>query len=269
MTELTSAIPRHVAIIMDGNGRWAQQRGKARHAGHKAGVKSVRSSVEHSVRAGVEVLTLFAFSSENWQRPQSEVSLLMELFGVALANEVRKLEKNNVRLRVIGDISAFSNKLQQQIHKAEAKTSGNTGMLLQIAANYGGRWDIAQSARQLATQVKAGQLQPDAIDESMISAGLSFADCPDVDLFIRTGGDLRISNFILWQAAYAELYFTPVLWPDFDATVYQQALDDFAGRQRRFGLTAEQVTGQESDQETGQVVGQVPGQSPGQIPGQE
>jgi undecaprenyl diphosphate synthase len=236
-------IPRHVAIIMDGNGRWAQRQGKPRHAGHRAGVKSVRSSVEHSVKQGVEVLTLFAFSSENWQRPEKEVSMLMELFMAALKSEVKKLDKNNVRLKIIGDRSAFSEKLQRQIQQAEDRTAENSGLILQIAANYGGRWDITQSVRKLAGDVQKGKLDPRDIDEDSIRRSLCFAGLPDVDLFIRTGGDLRISNFILWQAAYAELYFTPELWPDFNEQAYQRALDDFAGRQRRFGKTGEQVIG--------------------------
>ena len=247
MGQNDQVIPRHVAIIMDGNGRWAQQQGKPRHAGHKAGVKSVRSTVEHSVKTGIQVLTLFAFSSENWQRPKKEVQLLMELFTVALNNEVKKLVKNNVRLKIIGDISAFSEKLQAQILKSEEKTASNTGMLLQIAANYGGRWDITQACRRLAYKVQAGELVPDEVNEKAVSENLSFAGTPDVDLFIRTGGDLRISNFILWQAAYAELYFTPALWPDFTVDAYQYALDDFAGRQRRFGRTAEQLTTGDKD----------------------
>ena len=237
------AIPKHVAIIMDGNGRWAQRQGKPRHAGHKAGVKSVRSSVEYSVKTGVEVLTLFAFSSENWQRPEMEVKLLMELFIVALNKEVKKLVKNNVRLKVIGDTTAFSEKLQVQIKKAEEITASNDGLLLQVAANYGGRWDITQSCKILAQKVQNGDITPGQVTEEAISQHLSFAGLPDVDLFVRTGGDLRISNFILWQSAYAELYFTPVLWPDFTVDAYQAALDDFARRQRRFGKTAEQITG--------------------------
>ncbi|MBT8438809.1 MAG: di-trans,poly-cis-decaprenylcistransferase [Gammaproteobacteria bacterium] len=237
--------PRHVAIIMDGNGRWAKRQGKPRHAGHRAGVKSVRSSVEYSVKQGVEVLTLFAFSSENWQRPEKEVSMLMELFMTALKSEVKKLHKNNVRLKIIGDRTAFSDKLQKQIQQAEDKTAENTGLILQIAANYGGRWDITQSVRKLAEDVNKGQLDPGDINEETIRKSLSFADLPEVDLFIRTGGDLRISNFILWQAAYAELYFTPVLWPDFNEAAYQQALNDFAGRQRRFGKTGEQLAGED------------------------
>jgi len=233
--------PRHVAIIMDGNGRWAKQRDLPRHAGHKAGVKSVRSSVEESVRHGVEVLTLFAFSSENWKRPKKEVSLLMDLFMVALQREVKRLKRNNVRLRIIGERSAFSEKLQQRIAQAEADTEGCDGMLLQIAANYGGRWDITRATRRLAQRVAAGQLLPDQIDESAIAAELSFAGLPDPDLFIRTGGEQRISNFMLWQCAYTELYFTDTFWPDFDADAYSAALDFYAGRQRRFGLTGEQV----------------------------
>ncbi|MCW8905689.1 MAG: isoprenyl transferase [Sedimenticola sp.] len=234
-------LPRHVAIIMDGNGRWAKQRELPRHAGHKAGVGSVRSSVEESVRHGVEVLTLFAFSSENWKRPQKEVSLLMDLFMVALQREVKRLKRNNVRLRIIGDRSAFSDKLQQRIAQAETDTDQCNGMLLQIAANYGGRWDITRATRRLAERVAAGGLHPDQIDESAIAAELSFAGLPDPDLFIRTGGEQRISNFILWQCAYTELYFTDTYWPDFDADAYSEALDFYAGRQRRFGMTGEQV----------------------------
>ncbi len=234
-------LPRHIAIIMDGNGRWAQQRGMLRHSGHKAGVKTVRSSVEQSVKHGIDVLTLFAFSSENWKRPQKEVSLLMDLFMVALQREVKRLKKNNVRLRVIGDRSAFSEKLQQRIATAEADTAEGSGLVLQIAANYGGRWDITQAARRLAAKVKAGQLEPEAIDESLISSELSFNDLPDPDLFIRTGGEQRISNFMLWQSAYTELYFTDAYWPDFDADAFDQAIAFYSHRQRRFGMTAEQV----------------------------
>jgi len=229
--------PQHVAIVMDGNGRWAKKRGQPRHMGHKAGVASVRSVVEQSVLEGIQVLTLFAFSSENWRRPKTEVSLLMDLFITALKREVKRLCKNNVRLRVIGDRSAFSELLQKQIKQAEQDTAHNNGMLLMIAANYGGRWDMMQAARQLARQVAAGTLQADEIDEQRVSDCLSFADCPDPDLFIRTGGEQRISNFILWQAAYAELYFSDVLWPDFDQQAYQHALNDFARRTRRFGKT--------------------------------
>lgn len=234
-------LPRHIAIIMDGNGRWAQQRGLMRHAGHKAGVKTVRSSVEQSVKHGIEVLTLFAFSSENWKRPKKEVSLLMDLFMVALQREVKRLKRNNVRLRIIGDRSAFSEKLQQRISAAEAETAGNDGLVLQIAANYGGRWDITQAVRRIAASVASGQLQPDHIDEDLISSELSFKDLPDPDLFIRTGGEQRISNFMLWQSAYTELYFTDAYWPEFDAEAFDQAIAFYSSRQRRFGMTGEQL----------------------------
>ncbi len=237
-----SGIPRHVAIIMDGNGRWARERNLPRHAGHKAGVKSVRAVVEESARYNIEVLTLFAFSSENWRRPEEEVSLLMELFMVALRRETKRLTKNNVQLHVIGDTSAFPEKLQQSILSTERETADNNGLVLQIAANYGGRWDITQATRRIAEQVQAGRLDPKDINESTLASELSFPHLPLPDLFIRTGGEQRLSNFLLWQVAYTELYFSPVLWPDFDATEFQQALYSFSGRQRRFGRTGEQVT---------------------------
>ncbi len=236
-----SSIPRHVAIIMDGNGRWARERNLPRHAGHQAGVKSVRSAVEESVRNNIEVLTLFAFSSENWRRPEEEVSLLMELFMVALRRETKRLNKNNVQLRIIGDTSAFQEKLQRSICDAEQETAGNSGLVLQVAANYGGRWDITRAVRRIAEQVQAGTLTPDQIGESTISDELSFPHLPPPDLFIRTGGEQRLSNFLLWQAAYTELYFSPILWPDFDATAFRDALNSFSSRQRRFGRTGEQV----------------------------
>jgi undecaprenyl diphosphate synthase len=230
-----------VAIIMDGNGRWAKQRGRPRTAGHREGVKSVRAVVEESVRRGVKTLTLFAFSSENWQRPRSEVNILMELFMSALRGEVRRLNENDVRLRIIGDRGAFPEKLQRRISEAEDLTASNRTINLQVAANYGGRWDITEAARRLVADVLEGRLAPDAIDEEAVRQRLSFPDLPEPDLFIRTGGEQRLSNFVLWQSAYAELYFTKTLWPDFDALAYRQALDDFAGRQRRFGRTGEQV----------------------------
>ncbi len=234
-------LPRHVAIVMDGNGRWAKQRNLPRHAGHKAGVKSVRSSVEQSVKHGIEVLTLFAFSSENWKRPKKEVSLLMDLFMIALQREVKRLRRNNVRLRIIGDRSAFSAKLQQRMAEAEAETADNDGLVLQIAANYGGRWDIVQAVRHIAARVATGELPVERITEATIAAELSFSDLPDPDLFIRTGGEQRISNFMLWQSAYTELYFSDDYWPDFDADAFDRALDFYVGRQRRFGMTGEQV----------------------------
>jgi undecaprenyl diphosphate synthase len=241
MTEPDQSVPRHVAIIMDGNGRWAKQRDRPRTAGHREGVKSVRTVVEESVRRGVKTLTLFAFSSENWQRPRSEVNILMELFMSALRGEVRRLNDNGVRLRIIGDRSAFPEKLQRRILEAEEITGANLTLNLQVAANYGGRWDILQAARRLVEDVQNGMVDPHAIDGQAIASRLSFPDLPEPDLFIRTGGEQRLSNFMLWQSAYAELYFTDVLWPDFDAAAYGRALDDFARRQRRFGRTGEQV----------------------------
>lgn len=234
-------VPRHVAIVMDGNGRWARQQGKPRHAGHRAGVESVRSTIEVCVERGIEALTLFAFSSENWRRPRSEVDLLMELFISALSREVKRLDKNNIRLRVIGDAGAFPKKLQQRIQEAERRTGGNDGLLLQIAANYGGRWDITRAARRLAAEVAAGTLSPEDIDEQRFAAATSFNDIPDPDLFIRTGGEQRISNFLLWHCAYSELYFTPVLWPDFGKDAFLEAIGDYANRERRFGQTGDQV----------------------------
>lgn len=237
------AVPEHVAVIMDGNGRWAEARGQARHAGHKAGVGSVRSTIEECVRHGVKVLTLFAFSSENWRRPKSEVSLLMELFLTALQREVKRMQTNDIQLRVIGDISAFPDKLQKRIRDAEKATQNNQRLILQIAANYGGRWDITEAARKLAAAVQRGDLVPDDIDEQVFARATSLADLPDPDLFIRTGGDLRISNFLLWHSAYTELYFTPVLWPDFNDVEFAKALAVFAARQRRFGRTGAQMKG--------------------------
>ena len=242
VSDLRKNCPRHVAIIMDGNGRWAQSQNLPRHAGHKAGVKSVRSSVEHCLRRGIEVLTLFAFSSENWKRPADEVNLLMDLFMLALNREVKRLHKNNVCLKIIGERSAFSDKLQEKIASAEALTASNTALTLQIAANYGGRWDITQAARSIAEKAAAGELDPSRITEETLSQALSFAELPDPDLFIRTGGESRLSNFMLWQTAYSELYFTDTYWPDFDEHAMQQALNYYAGRQRRFGKTGEQVS---------------------------
>ncbi len=242
----TKRIPRHVAIIMDGNGRWAEKRGQPRHAGHRAGVEAVRSSVEQCVGKGVGVLTLFAFSSENWRRPKQEVGLLLDLFLSALQREVRRLDRNGVRLVVIGDRTAFPDKLQQKIAEAEEATAANSAMTLQIAANYGGRWDITEAVRRIARAVRDDGLDPDAITEETVEGALSFPGLPPPDLFIRTGGEQRLSNFLLWQAAYSELYFTDTLWPDFDAAAFQQALDAFASRQRRFGRTGEQASALET-----------------------
>jgi len=234
-------LPRHIAIIMDGNGRWAVQRRLPRFAGHRAGVETVREVVKVCAEKGVEVLTLFAFSSENWRRPKEEVGLLMGLFMTALQREVRRLHRNNVRLRVIGERGAFDAKLQQRVAEAEALTRDNTGLILVIAANYGGRWDIVQASQRLAEQVASGQMQVSDVDEAALAAHLSLAEFPEPDLFIRTGGEQRVSNFILWQLAYTELFFTPVLWPDFSRELFEEALTSFAQRQRRFGHTGEQV----------------------------
>lgn len=234
-------VPQHIAIIMDGNGRWAQQQGKKRVFGHKSGVESVRSTVTSARKIGVKALTLFAFSSENWLRPEEEVSVLMDLFMLVLNREVKRLHKNDIRFRVIGDTSRFSDKLQQKIRAAETLTENNTGMVLSIAANYGGRWDIAHAAKQLAEKVKQGEMSVDDISEESLNQFTSLVDMPDLDLMIRTGGDHRISNFLLWQAAYAEFYFTDVLWPDFNEIEFNKAIDIFTQRERRFGKTGEQV----------------------------
>jgi len=234
-------IPQHIAIIMDGNGRWAQQQGKTRVAGHKSGVESVRSSVTTARKRGVKALTLFAFSSENWLRPEKEVSVLMDLFMFVLTREVKRLHKNDIKFQVIGDVNRFSGKLQKKITDAESLTENNTGMVLSVAANYGGRWDITQAAKNIAIKVKEQVLDTEDINEDMLNQHTSLAGLPELDMLIRTGGDYRISNFLLWQAAYAELYFTNVLWPDFNEEQLNIAIDSFDQRERRFGLTGEQA----------------------------
>ena len=240
-TNPDTSIPQHVAVIMDGNGRWAEQRGKTRYIGHQAGVEQVRNLLKICRKQSINVLTLFAFSSENWQRPKLEVKLLLNLFVLKLRQEVDQLQENNIRLRVIGNISAFPAKLQTAIKEVEDLTHKNNALVLQIAANYGGRWDITQAMRNIAVQVAKGTLQPDQIEEQHITQALAFPDVPEPDLFIRTGGELRISNFMLWQSAYTELYFTDTLWPDFDTPAFQLALDSYAQRQRRFGKTSQQL----------------------------
>jgi undecaprenyl diphosphate synthase len=235
------SIPKHIAIIMDGNGRWAEARGLARHAGHKEGVRPVRMCIEECARRGVGALTLFAFSSENWQRPGVEVSSLMQLFLEAMDREVGDLHKNQVRLRFIGDRHALSVKLQARMAAGEELTAANPGLRLQVAVSYGGRWDIVQAARRLAASVASGALALDAIDEERFGRELQLGDMPDPDLFIRTGGDHRISNFLLWNLAYTELHVCEVLWPDFHVANLEAALESFAGRERRFGLTREQA----------------------------
>lgn len=234
-------IPRHIAIIMDGNGRWAQQRRRPRIIGHRAGARAVRSCVEFCLEQGVEALTLFAFSSENWNRPQDEVGGLMKLFLGALEREVDELHRLGARMRFIGERSRFEGALLARMQAAEVLTAGNTRLQLNIAASYGGRQDITDAARSLARDVAAGRLLPEQIDEAALNARVALADLPAPDLFIRTGGEIRISNFLLWQLAYTELWFTDTLWPDVDAATLQRAIDDYAGRERRFGLTGAQL----------------------------
>ncbi len=233
-------MPRHVAIIMDGNGRWAKQRGKGRAYGHRAGAQTVRATVAFARRNGIEALTLFAFSSENWGRPTAEVTVLMELFINVLKRELSELNDHGVRLRIIGDTSRFSRRLQDHIAKAEAATAGNTSLVLNIAANYGGRWDIVNGCQILAKKVQTGEIRVEDITEETLGSVISLADVAPPDLLIRTGGDMRVSNFLLWQLAYAELYFADVLWPDFDDHAFAEAIDCFMRRERRFGLTSEQ-----------------------------
>lgn len=233
-----AAVPGHVAVIMDGNGRWAKKRFLPRVAGHVKGVELVREMVRACLERGVQYLTLFAFSSENWRRPQEEVSLLMQLFVKALEQEVDKLDRNGVRLRVIGDLSRFDPHLQTLIRKGEEKTAGNTRLDLTIAANYGGRWDIMQAVNRMLAD------QPEKRDgwlEADLEPYLSMSFAPEPDLFIRTGGEERISNFLLWQLAYTELYFTPTLWPDFDTAEFDKAIASYQQRERRFGRTSEQL----------------------------
>nr|WP_024965671.1 (2E,6E)-farnesyl-diphosphate-specific ditrans,polycis-undecaprenyl-diphosphate synthase [Pantoea sp. IMH] len=236
--DLQGENPRHVAIIMDGNGRWAKNQGKLRISGHKAGVKSVRRAVSFAVSNKLDALTLYAFSSENWNRPPQEVMALMELFVWALDSEVKSLHKHNVRLRIIGDTSRFNSRLQERIRRAEELTQQNNGLTLNIAANYGGRWDIIQGVRKIAEQVQEGLIRPDQIEEDTLCTHLCLHELAPVDLVIRTGGEHRISNFLLWQVAYAEFFFTDVLWPDFDEQVFEGALNAFAQRERRFGGAA-------------------------------
>jgi len=233
--------PRHIAIIMDGNGRWAQKRFMPRAVGHQAGVKAVRKIVEYCAKHKVEVLTLFAFSSENWRRPEAEVTLLMALFMATLQREINKLDRNNIRLRFIGDRTVFSDKLQQKMAEGEAQTQGNTDLTVVVAANYGGHWDMCQAFQKVVEKMATGELKSQVISDQLINQHLSTAGLPDPDLFIRTGGEQRVSNFMLWQLAYTELYFTTTLWPDFDQNSLADAIKSFKSRQRRFGHTSEQV----------------------------
>lgn len=231
---------RHVAIIMDGNNRWAKQRGMAGVSGHKVGVERIRDVMAACQDVGIEVLTVFAFSSENWRRPPVEVEALMSLFLLYLKNEAKALKKKGVALRVIGNRERFSPSIQKAIEAAEELTRGGKTTLV-IAADYGGRWDIAEAAKKLAYQAAAGELDPATITEESLNAQISLADLPPLDLLIRTGGEVRISNFLLWQCAYAEMFFSDKLWPDFDGDELKKAAASFAERQRRFGMTGDQI----------------------------
>ncbi|MBC3906149.1 isoprenyl transferase [Undibacterium umbellatum] len=244
------AIPKHIAIIMDGNGRWATKRFLPRVAGHVKGVEAVRGMVEACAKRGVSYLTLFAFSSENWRRPAEEVSLLMRLFVTALEKEVAKMHANNIRLKVVGDLTRFDAHLQKMIIAAEEKTANNQGLTVTICANYGGRWDIIQAMNRLQKdRLIAGQAEQE-VTEEQLAAYLSMAYAPEPDLFIRTGGETRISNFLLWQLAYSEFYFTDTFWPDFDAEALDISIQSYQNRERRFGRTSAQVTEQTSTQES-------------------
>lgn len=234
-------VPRHIAVIMDGNGRWAARRRRPRAIGHRAGARTVNLCIDFCLARGVEALTLFAFSSENWGRPEEEVGALMKLFVGALDREVGELHRRGVRLRFIGERSRFSEAIRSRMAAAETQTAGNSRLTLSVAASYGGRQDIAMAARSLAEDVAAGRLRPEQIDEAALAARMALADLPAPDLFIRTGGDLRISNFLLWQLAYTELWFTETLWPELGVEELEQALRVYASRERRFGLTGEQI----------------------------
>jgi len=236
-------MPRHVAIIMDGNGRWAKQRFLPRVAGHRRGVENVRSTVRACVDKGVDYLTLFAFSSENWRRPAEEVSLLMQLFAVALDHEVAKLHEAGIRFRAVGDLTRFDTRLRELIAKAETLTAANDQLDLTVAVNYGGRWDIMQAVNRLVAEYPGK-----TYNETDLAPYLSMAHAPEPDLFIRTGGEQRISNFLLWQLAYTEMYFTDTLWPDFDAAAFDRAISSFQSRERRFGRTSDQVRQAQTDQ---------------------
>jgi undecaprenyl diphosphate synthase len=235
------SLPEHIAIVMDGNGRWAEQRKRPRTMGHQAGVRALRGAVEHCVRIGIGTLTVFAFSSENWNRPQREVSRLMELFMRALDKEVGELHENGVCVRFIGERSAFQPELRDSMARAEQLTRENCKLKLNVAVNYGGRWDILQAAKRLAREAASGALDPERIDMAVFAGALTTAPAPDPDLFIRTGGEMRISNFLLWQSAYTEFYFTPALWPDFNDDELDRAIAAFQSRERRFGKTGKQV----------------------------
>lgn len=239
----TPQVPVHVAIIMDGNGRWAQARGLDRSEGHAEGVKTVRRITEAASEAGVKYLTLYAFSTENWRRPKEEVDALMHLIGIAIERETPDLIKNNVRLGMIGDVERMPDEALSRLRGCIERTSHCTGLNLILGLSYSARWEITDAARRMAADAAAGTLEPEKIDESTVASYLATAHIPDPDLLIRTGGDMRVSNFLLWQIAYAELYFTPVYWPDFTKEQFREAIGQFGRRERRFGLTGEQVRG--------------------------
>ncbi len=236
-----SNIPAHIAIIMDGNGRWATKRNRPRTMGHQAGLKALRLITEHCAHIGVSELTVFAFSSENWNRPKKEITRLMDLFMRALDKESRELHEKGVRIRFIGDTGAFSPGLQEKMAHATLQTKDNDRMTLNVAVNYGGRWDIVQAARKLAESVAQGQIKPEDINEKLLTRQISLGNSSDPDLFIRTGGEMRISNFLLWQTAYTEFYFCQVLWPDFSPGELDKAVAAYQARERRFGMTGEQI----------------------------
>lgn len=234
-------VPKHVAIIMDGNGRWAKQKGHMRIFGHRHGVKAVRAAIESGAELGVKYLTMYAFSTENWTRPQQEVSALMELLVSTIEDELPTLMKNGIRLETIGNIAQLPEKCQAQLRKTKEKTAGNDQLTLILALSYSGRWDIAEAVKSLAQLVKDGEIEPNAITEDMISGALSTAAYPHPDLLIRSSGEQRISNFLMWEIAYSELYFVPVLWPDFSKDDFYRAIVEYQGRERRFGKTSEQI----------------------------
>jgi len=233
--------PEHIAIVMDGNGRWAKAQGKVRTDGHKAGFKAIQEIIKACVQRDIRYLTVFAFSSENWNRPKSEVSTLMQIFTRALKDDVADLHKNGVEVRLIGDISKFNSTIQKLALRAQNTPPEEVRLTLNLAVNYGGRWDITQAAQKLATKVAKGEIKPSDITESSVSSVMATTGIPDPDLVIRTSGEQRISNFLLWQSAYAEYYFTDVLWPDFTPLELDKALLDFSKRNRRYGLTTEQA----------------------------
>ena len=236
-----SSKPKHIIIIMDGNGRWAEQNGLSRSAGHKAGVKTLRNLIEHAIQLELTTLTVYAFSRENWQRPKKEVQLLLELFVSSLETEVKDLHENNIKLNFIGETEKFSDKLKKSMNKSESLTSNNSKLTLNVALNYSGRWDIYNALLSIIDDMTSKKITKNEINEELINKKLSLADYDEPDLLIRTGGEKRLSNYLLWQIAYTELYFTDVLWPDFNADQFDLALEWYAKRQRRFGKTSEQI----------------------------